>query len=317
MPSLLTHYRLVKRLYAEEVEGKLHPLPSFLEGNFDALALGGQGPDPLFYYPFSGHFIVALHRYGSLLHDSDGRKLFRLFLKCCYDIDDPRELSRFRSFVLGQFAHYLLDRECHPYIYYHSGFDKNGKLTGKYHFDHSFFESQIDVVLSRKAHMDYFLEHPEEVLSQDSFVLDAICRNFSTTLSHYFEGRRIPENIYRSSVKWMRRAIRFVNRNPDFKRALLRFSSLGALALPRTVEADVLNERHLSWQDPIGGNLRTESFLDLFNHAYQLLRECYHLLLERGYSYEVFLSFFDDRDYDGKKAGEVLRYKRSEKSETM
>lgn len=308
MPSLLTHYRIVKRLYAEEVEGKLRPLPSFLEGNFEALALGAQGPDPLFFYPLSGHFVVALRRYGSLLHDSDGRKFFRLLLKCCYDIDQPRELSRFRSFVLGQFAHYLLDRECHPYVYAQSGFDKNGELTGKFHYEHSAFESQIDVSIAKKAHMEYFLEHPEEVLSQDSFVLEAICRNFHAALLRYFPERKIPKNIYGSSVVWMRRAIRFVNRNPDLKRTLFHFSSLGGLALPKTVEKDVLNERHRSWQDPITGEERTESFLDLFNEAYVLLRECYHLLLERGYSYEVYLNYFDGRNYDGQKKGEIRKF---------
>ncbi len=312
MPNLLTHYRLVKRLFSEEVDGKINPPPSFLDGNFDALALGAQGPDPLFFYPLSGHFVVALRAYGSVLHDSDGKKLFRLLLKASYAIDDPRELARFRSFVLGQFAHYLLDRECHPFVFYQSGFDREGRITGKYHFRHTFLESQIDVVMARKFHMDYFLEHPEDVLSQDPFVLSAICKNFAGTLSQYFEGRSIPRGIYGTSVKKMRAAVRFANRHPDFNRTFFRWSSLGGLSMPRKVEEDVLNERHLPWRDPVDGSERSESFLNLFNQAYDQLREVYHLLLERGYNYEVFQSFLNGRDYDGKILGTTMRYKKPE-----
>ena len=51
MPNLLTHYLFAKRfsLKVEEIHRQNPDYQSFLTNNFEYLALGTQGPDPLFY----------------------------------------------------------------------------------------------------------------------------------------------------------------------------------------------------------------------------------------------------------------------------
>ena len=120
MPNLLAHSLLVKRLYNNEVEKNSIEKKSFLVGNYDFLVLGSLGPDPLFYtgiLPSHGlHLLTASKKVGNKLHKLDGKKLFKRMVEQVYFIENDKERNRYCAFVLGQFAHYLLDRISHPYI---------------------------------------------------------------------------------------------------------------------------------------------------------------------------------------------------------
>ena len=102
MPNLLTHSLLVKRFYikveAEDKGGER----TFIQGNYDLLSLGSQGPDPLFYFgvvPFKFHLFTAKKRLGNKLHADDGKRFFKLLLDRSYGIDDIVSQRRFRSFI--------------------------------------------------------------------------------------------------------------------------------------------------------------------------------------------------------------------------
>ena len=318
MPNLLAHNLIVKRLFIKEAERGTGDLKGeFLRGNFDFLSLGAQGPDPLFYFgivPFHPlHLPTAFKKLGNRIHQDDGRKFFKLLLEQCYGIDDPKSLSRMRAFVLGQFAHYLLDREAHPFVLYFSGFDKEGKIAGKYHYRHTFFESQIDVALAGKFKMNYFLSHPYDVICVDRAFLQVIDKAFVPVLRKMFPDIRIPKKIYSESVINMHDMIRFMNHNPKLKAALAGKTSLGAMALPSyRIDEKVLNEERKAWLDPLTGQERNESFVDLHSKAYQILDDCYHDLVRYGYSYEVFSKYIDGSDYMGYAPGAVLHYCRKD-----
>ena len=317
MPNLLAHNLVAKRLYIKEAEQTLPGKENFIAGNYDFLSLGAQGPDPLFYFgivPFHApHFLTARKKLGEKIHREDGRKFFKFLLEQCYGIDDPRTLARMRSFVLGQFAHYLLDREAHPYILFFSGFDKEGRISGKYHFRHTYFESMIDVCLAKKFKMTYFLNHPSDALCLDRNFLETIDKAFVPVLQKMFPQVRIPAHIYRESIVNMHATIRFMNKNGKVKRALVGKNSLGALYLPSDkADESVLNLNREPWQDPVSGALHNESFIDIHTRAYQILDACYQDLVRYGYSYEVFSKYLDGRDYYGLPIGSHWQYRRTE-----
>ena len=304
MPNLLAHNLVVKRLFIKEAERDFSGQETFIQGNYDFLSLGAQGPDPLFYFgivPFHApHFLTAKKKIGNRIHSDDGKKYFKLLLEQCYALDEPKELSQIRSFVFGQFAHYLLDRETHPYILYCSGFDKDGKITGKYHYRHTFFESMIDVSLARKFKMNYFLTHPADAICVDKNFLETINKAYVPVLKKMFPDIAIPQKIYSESVINMHSTIKFMNKNGRLKAAFVGKNSLGALALP--IERDdmsVLNEDKKAWKDPSTGEERKDSFIELHTKAYQILDNCYHDLVRYGYSYEVFSKYINGLDFYG------------------
>ena len=302
MPNLLAHSLVAKRFIITEDE--ISPdKSSFIHGNGDYISLGTQGPDPLFYMgivPFHAlHVPTALKKIGNRIHETDAKKYFSLLIKQSYTIEDYAERSRFQSFILGQFAHYLLDRETHPYVIYESGFDEDGKLTGKYHYRHAHFEAEIDVSLARKNKMNYFLTNPEDVLNTNDERLKLIDRNFVPVLSEMF-SEKLPKKMYSNAVRNMKATIKFMNRHPGFKSRLAGKTSLGAMALPLKEEmGDVLNETRADWKDPVSGRVRNDSFGDLYNNAFRLLENCYHDIMKHGFHYEVLKRYINGLDYYG------------------
>ncbi len=317
MPNLLAHYLLVKRFYIKEDEENLDIASnSFIKGNYEFLSLGTQGPDPLFYVgviPFHApHLLTAKKRLGNKIHKTDGKKFFKLLVDRCYIIEDDIERSKFQSFVFGQFAHYLLDRETHPYVLYQSGFDDEGKIKGKYHYEHAHFEAQIDVLLAKKFKMTYFLSNPSEVLSRNAEYLSLIDKNFVPALKKFFNDSSIPNKLYTCAVKNMHAAISFMNHHGKIKSKIVGKNNLGALYLSQdTADPKVLNTENETWLDPITGAIRKESFLDLHNKAFQLLSQCYHDLLKNGFNYEVFSKYLNGLDYYGSPSGARWQYKKN------
>ncbi len=311
MPNLLAHSLVAKRFIITEDE--ISPdKSSFIHGNSDYILLGTQGPDPLFYMgivPFHMlHIPTAMKKIGNKIHKTDARKYFSLLIKQSYTIEDSSERSKFQSFIFGQFAHYLLDRETHPYIIYESGFDEDGKITGKYHYEHAHFEAKIDVCLAKKHKMDYFLSNPEDVLNTNEETLSLIDRNFVPVLSEMF-GEKLPKKMYSNAVRNMKTMIRFMNKHPGFKRKLMGKTSIGAMALPLKEElGDILNESKNSWREPVSGVLRNDSFNDLYNSAWQKLDACYHDIRKHGFHFEVLKPYINGLDYYGAPSSGTWKY---------
>lgn len=316
MPNLLAHSLLVKRLYIQEEENRTTTDGSFLEGNYSFLSLGAQGPDPLFYFgvvPFHApHFVTAKAKLGNKIHASDGKAYFSALLRQCYNNDIPKTLSRLRAFVFGQFAHYLLDRECHPYILYRSGFDKDGRISGIYHYRHTSLESAIDVALAKKYRMTYFLSHPSEVLCSEKDFLTLLNVSYVQVLRQCFPEVGIPGKIYSEAVNNMRSTIRFMNNHPSFKAKLVGKNALGALALRPDDRGDVLNESHETWTDPVTGESHNESFLDLHTRAFQLLSSLYDDIRRKGFAYDVFARYIDGRDFYGRPIGSRWTFRKDD-----
>ncbi len=323
MPNLLAHYLLVKRfsLKYKEIESNYPNFHSFLDGNFDYLSLGTQGPDPLFYMgiiPFRGlHLPTAMKKVGNQIHKTDAKKYFRYLIQQCYSIDDTqtagKEILRFKAFIFGQFAHYLLDRECHPYILYKSGFDKNGKIKGKYHYQHAYFESKLDFCLSEKYKMDHFLEDPQDILPNHPMVLKTIDRNFVPVLKQTFDLKKLPKNMYSNGLKNFRFWLKYTNHGTRARVFFFGKTNLSATRLPKVVSEDVLNEKRDVWLDPVSGEKHNESFLELHSRVFVILSSLYEDIMKKGFNYETFSKYIDGRNYYGEPLDQKWVYKEENK----
>jgi hypothetical protein len=319
MPNLLAHNLVIKRFYIKEDElsGDDSDSTHFIRNNLDFLSLGSQGPDPLFFVgviPFHAlHLFTAKKKFGNQIHQSDGKKYFRLLIEEAYTIEDDLERARFQSFILGQLAHYFLDREAHPYILYETGFDEDGKITGKYHYLHAHYEAQIDVCLAKKWKMTYFLDNPSDALPADKDFLRIIDMHFVPVLRRFFNDNHIPKKIYSNGITNMRSVIRNMNHHGKIKAKLIGKNSLSALYLPiDSADPKVLNESKEIWLDPVTGAKRNDSFIQIHSRAYELLDQCYNDILRNGFNYGVVSKYLNGLDYYGLPVGVKWTHKAEE-----
>ena len=313
MPNVLAHTLVAKRFFLkEDTAGN----GSFLRGNYDFLSLGALGPDPLFVVgiiPTNGlHLFTAKKKLANRLHQTDGKKFFRLLTEQSYVIEDDYDRMRFQSFILGQLAHYLLDREAHPYILYESGFDENGKITGRYHYRHTYFETNIDYCLAKKNKMEYFLQNPSDKICSSEDFLKIIDDNLGSVLKRMFDLKHLPKRFYTNAVKNFKGVIRFENKNSERKAKLFGGSRLGSMILPVKGPdfPKCLNETKEVWLDPVTGEKHNDSFSEIQDRAYQILEDCYHSIQKNGFTYEVLSKYLNGLDYYGLPLGKRWVYKK-------
>lgn len=320
MPNLLAHYLLIKRFSLKEGEIVLKPknFTPFLKDNFDFLSLGTQGPDPLFYMginPIRGlHLPTAMKKIGNRLHKEDPHIFFKALVDSIHTIDfyeNGNEFNQFKAFIFGQFAHYLLDRETHPYILYISGFDDDGRITGSYHYKHAHLESEIDHCLARKFGNNSFLVDPQNILPNNKDYTQVIDKNLVPVLEKIFDEKKLPTHMYSNGFKNFRSWIKYVNHGTSIRAKMFFNTSLAAMRLPKEVTEDVLNEKKNVWLDPVSGERHSDSFMELHSKAFDLLENCYNDIMNHGFNYETFSKYIDDRNYYGTPIGSKWVYKKS------
>lgn len=305
MPNLFTHRLLVDKLCQDKVVSG-----GFLAGEEKALSLGTQGPDPLFYeglIPWRAWRPgLARARLGNQLHRSDGREFMVALLD---EVERDPQNKTLAAFVFGQFCHYLLDRVCHPYVYYMSGFDRNGKLTGPYHYAHSHFESEIDVALALVEGKTPMLEKPWLLLPTDRRTIAAVDPALGRAVGRCF-GRKLPATYYLNAVLNMRTMVRTVNVAPEWLLKIFGRSILTGLHLPRRVDRSVLNEEHAVWRHPVTDEPHDESFPDLFSQALALAEQAYDGVVKYGLNWKTLEPYYDGLNYKGTKPGAYMLHHR-------
>ncbi len=319
MPNSFAHYLVVHNLFTKEEKFNRENSNAFLKNNSEYLYLGTQGPDPLFFggiIPFHGlHLLTAKKKLGNKLHRHNPHRFFRLLIDQSYLIEDDRFRKKFQAYIFGQFAHYLLDRETHPFIIYNSGFDENGKITKKYHYYHAAYETEIDMLLAKKYGFKSFLDNPSEILPSDKQILKVIDTSLIPALKLYFNDKKIPKNYFSNSLSNMKRMIRWENKNGKFKRKFFGKTRLTSLSINKDALQfeDALNEKKNIWLNPVTGEKSRESFIELQSKAMTILNNLYNDILKNGFNFDVFARYINGLDYYGFTPKSVWKHKKESK----
>lgn len=306
MPSLLTH-----AFFAEDFVEK-HKRENLVINKYPkAFSLGSQGPDPLFFYglwPKRGLKLkLAKEAMGTQLHKSDGAQLFSTAFEQIDSIENQEEKDIFTSFILGQFAHYMLDSHSHCYVYYWSGFDKRGRLGGKYHYRHGFFEASIDSVLANARRKKELTYQPHKVLEIPERQLEIINKNFVKVLEDFF-SKKLPEQFYTESVKNMIDIYILANGGCGIRHLFFGHTSLGQIYIPRKGNEIVMNPEHLVWKNPSEGLSQKDTFMDLFNKAQGDMEIAYSNISKNGLNMESIKPLLKGLNYSGIPMGKTNRY---------
>lgn len=270
MPAIETHYCFA---LDEGVLKKKYPFAYFL---------GTQGPDPFFFFgqrPWKRRpFWRNVVSFGIELHHSDLTNPYFLMLE---EIkrrpSEDQELLY--SYMEGLFYHYVLDRNCHPYIISRAGYaleNDDKKMKKQWQASHTYLETLIDLLIAEEHHVFTrkayrYLEAPyQELVKISSLWLAA-----NQTLKK--EG--IDEHSYLLALNDYRKVLKLTN-VPHFYSLFLTTILMGKksqvramnypLKMPKKYrDVDFLNKNHTTWLDPVSGKKRDESFLDLMQKAHE------------------------------------------------
>lgn len=300
MPALLTHYCFA-RMAIE---------PRFEEYR-DVIDLATQGPDPFFFYgqvkKRPGKQEIS--SYGGLIHHID---ISETYLKMMEYAKESPHKDMLVAYLAGILMHYSVDSVCHPYIFFSSGFDEEGHLTGYYSWSHKALEALIDVVLSKKR--GYFKAKPGKTMKLDSEKLNEISKMWGYAGPDY-----IQDDSFVLATQDYIRAFDLIQSHGGWKRPIWRimgkYSAMYGLSYParwkRLAKCDPLNEEHREWQDPTTGLVHRESFEELL----EIAKKKYHVALGMLDSFlegkdisAEFKAWVNNIDHDGGIIGEKMTH---------
>ena len=301
MPAALTHY-----LFA------LENLSCAEDG--EAFLLGTQGPDPFFFYGMvpwrKKEAPKKIRDYGEWIHHHDFSPIYAEMARYAHSQSGEKKATLL-SYLLGLWLHYCLDRACHPYVFYRSGFDEEGQLKGHYGYAHKVFEALLDATLASQHKL------PSAKKAMDC------AENKVRDISAMWEGGS-PETLSASTFcdSWRdyRTVEGFLQSKTGWKRAFWKIlgkeNVLYAFSYPTSLEKkarlDVLNLGRAEWKNPVTGVPSNDSIPLLFAQAKELFLKGREALLRFGSEGEAeasLLALQSSLDHDGCLWGEKKKFK--------
>lgn len=309
MPAINSHYLFAKKHLEEDEKYK------------NAFILASQGPDPLFFFgqlPWARKGRdnrLDINKFGIGLHHEDITDFYVEMLRYARESEDKDLLF---SFIKGFFLHYVLDRNCHPYVFSKTGFSDDPILKKFYASCHTKTESAIDMLLGQKdgswnEDVSIALKINDDELMKISEMLYIVN---SKTDKYPF----IQKDSYFKSVHDYKNVMKFVNKPHYFKRFFTSFfgkeSMAYSLNYPRNLrktygDIDFLNEKHSAWPDLITGEKRYESFIDLEEAAYKdylAILPCLESEFNGEDKKEEIRAWVNSLTHDGIKLEEKMKY---------
>ena len=269
MPAFFTHNTFVQQ--------NCNPKDKFAH----IRALGGQGTDVFFFYGYSlaKREKKSQKRYfGTLIHHIDIADAYSFLLEYASKQEDSDMLY---DYLKGLFMHYVMDRNCHPYIFYRTGFvttpDSTKQEKDKYMGYHVTFESILDTVYSKKyktfkCHKKYVKCPNEQVKSVSKMFYE---------LAKYLNYDDIDELTYYNAYKDLMFAESILYSPLGIKKFFIHLfaknKTIDNMMSPSRIKPyakyDVLNLAKEEWKNCVTGEVHNESFLELVENAKNELKQ--------------------------------------------
>jgi hypothetical protein len=282
MPAFSTHY-----IFANELMPFFKEQADF-EINENALLIGAQGPDIFFFHRVSPWMTgKPLRKYGSLLHLAKPELLFENMREYCYISTNPDVA---KSYVYGFFAHYALDRNCHPYVYFLQDEITNHHKLTNHHTAHNRIEFSIDSYLLNKR---LKIEKPELFNTSNTINCDNdTATEIGKLLSYVVEktiNKEITVNQVKTAISDMK-YIQKISRDPTgikhifitiLETIIAPFSKnfkFTAMMRPKDLEKakKYANIEKRNWKSPYSDLIRNDSFDELFELS---LEDAKHMIM--------------------------------------
>lgn len=315
MPAIQTHFAFAKF-------EALSPKKAYRE----AALLGSQGPDPFFFYGMlpwrKRKNSKEVNAYGTELHHSEISSLYSAMMKYANEHKERKELLL--SFIEGLMLHYVLDRNCHPYLFSITGYELEGEPLKKkkyYASLHAKIEHAIDKIYGREQ--GTFEEVPSYCLElvNDEELME-ISRMWFEANKVSVNNPNIAEDTFFLSIKDFNAAYKFINKPYKLKRNFIgvfmgKTSMAYSISYPRGLDkvypkADFMNVKKRYWLDPVTGEKRKETFHMLMANAKKEYLEYVVPMMDKARAgedvTETLHLFYDGINHDGCKEGKIKTY---------
>ncbi|MFA1819193.1 zinc dependent phospholipase C family protein [Virgibacillus oceani] len=264
MPNIWTHI-----LFCEEVSDAVKkPYPFSQTESY--MKLGAQGPDPFFYFNFWPWADETFGRkIGMALHTKQcGNFLKDMITKA------KKESQEIQAYVLGFITHHILDRNTHPYIHYHAGYDGT---------NHQKLEILIDTIMMKKYYNLKTWKAPvhKEIDVGSKLNVDICIFLHKVIQDHYPELKLGTSFDYiQKAYRDMRRALRILSDPYGWKNIILKPFISSYSHQPIKDNIDYLNLKETTWYHPATNEAYEESFVELYDksrlESVQILTEVQH-----------------------------------------
>ncbi|MCR4561953.1 MAG: zinc dependent phospholipase C family protein [Bacilli bacterium] len=302
MPAILTHYT-----FAQEA------IPECDKEYRDIVNLGTQGPDTFMAYGSTPWIKreepVRVRTFGHTMHRVD---ITETYLKMMEYASKQEDKDMLFAYINGILMHYCLDRIMHGYIFYRTGVDETGQLTGYYNWSHGFFEAVLDKIFAKKK--GTYQKLSKCIKCHDEEQVKSISKMW-----HYASPvASKEEDFYISYIDFVG-AENLLWTPHGLKRPLFRllgkykvaFTQAHPYHMGKFEKLDVLNERHTEWKNPATGVVHNDSVEEMYKQALEDFRKAHSLLMRFRDGEDIkdeFNSFVDNRDHEGGPVGMKKQY---------
>ena len=295
MPGFITHY-----LFGCETIKNIKDsgIRKILKDNKNIYALGLQGPDIFFYFPYS--FTGNRKRLASVMHVYDTGRFFNNLIEEIEKLKD-KDKNVGIAYLLGFLGHYSLDTICHPYIYYRTGYLNKGK---DYFGKHTDFETDVDFLLMYRLTntkvVDFRQENTIKIDKNSAGIVAGLLNNACLRTYPYIKSNK---RIMELAVESFYYSNGILNDRKGYKKKIVSTAEraiLGAVASSPLfmidnkdiVWDDPLNDKQREWKNPWDMSVKScDSFMKLMEKA-----KYYYIHLIENVTEEIIKS--DSIDYD-------------------
>lgn len=279
MPNTITHFTFAKK----EI---LDPSPKHVEATY----LGAQGPDPFFFYgvlPLRKRpHAEAIRSLGGITQHEDMALPYAAMINYAKLSANKDTLL---AYIDGLFMHYVVDRMCHPFVFYNTGFtdrpEDSEEVHRYYNFGHLTFEVSLDFIIGKR---EGTFRNPAHYLACSKADLRAISLMWYAVNQEVQKVPYLKPDSFYLAVKDYRSTLNLAwdpchIKKPLFKNLAGPHSQAYGLVYPKDLSLykgiDFLNETHTPWRMP-DGEVKHESFDDLLAEAATLYTKLHALLLK-------------------------------------
>ena len=297
MPAILTHYTFATLAEPRENNPLYFPLTN----------LGAQGPDTFMAYgsvPWIKRGEKAkIQGFGHAMHKIDVAETYLKMAKYALEHENSEPLY---AFLDGLLMHYCLDGVMHAYIFYRSGFDENGQLTGYYSWSHGFFEAILDKVYAKRK--GTYQKLSKCIICNDELVKEAskmwaACSPTPLGEDDFYNSYK--DFVAAENLLWNPRGIKL----PLF-RLIGKYSTPHSQCHPKSIapfEAiDVTNDKHSEWMNPATGEVHNENVDEMFEIALNDFAKAHALIVRFRNGEDIekeFYAFTNNWNHEGIPVG--------------
>lgn len=274
MPAIITHH-----LFGEDASRRMPAEITFNEEELLAFLLANQGPDP-YYFCFSAPptAIQACHAFAARMHDEHVVDALLVARESVAHL--PQEDQGLgKAFVLGLLAHYLLDSEAHAFIQVQENAicNADADLADAHDQVHALIESELDTWMLWSARQQTIADTPAHADLTRTKRVSRVGGTILSQVAWQVFGMTINPERYEGCLRDYEMVYRAIDPTGNPRGRMIagaeqlgtRYSLLDALshAAEAGENCPSANLDCHAWVDPATGEVRMDSFPDVFYNS--------------------------------------------------